>query len=349
MELHHFRGSHFEVGLAIGKTFKSQIQKTLTTNTVLQNRFLPFHRTEEGKQRYNTLLKLHSEKFPDYVTELEGIAQGAGVSFDELLVANMGDNYENYVPQPDGSGCSSCSLITPEIAVFGHSEDNWPMYKDQMYLARMEITGKPSLTALCYPGYLPGRALGFNSQGICFCANSVGPKKICTGMGRHFVTRSIFEARSLDEAIQLAAGPEHASGVNLTIGSLKERRIVDLEISPDDHHLLEIKGQYFHANHYIRLSQTDQLISPSSRSRQIRGDELLAEGTLRDKQSLLSILRDQKKRDYPILRDGQPPDVKGYTLFIGFFDLDLQKLAIYPGVLGKDEKFEPLIEISMKE
>jgi hypothetical protein len=150
--------------------------------------------------------------------------------------------------------------------------------------------------------------------------------------------------------VQFATEPEHASGVNLTIGSLKERRILDLEISPDDHHLLEIKGEYFHANHYIRLSQTDQTISPSSRSRQIRGDELLAQGVLRDKRSLLKILRDQKMRDYPILRDGKPPDVKGFTLFIGFFDLDQKILAIYPGAgCDKESEFIPLAEIAMTE
>jgi hypothetical protein len=295
------------------------------------------------------LIRLHALRYPDYLSEIEGTAEGAGVSFEELLVANMGDVYDHHAPKLDDSGCSTCSLVTSDHAMFGHSEDNSAIYADQMYLVRIEIIGKPAFTALCYPGFLPGRAFGFNGDGICFCANSVGPKRVVMGLGRHFVTRSLFEAGSLDEAVRLAAVPGRASGLNLTIGSVKERRIVDLEISPEDHDVLEIEGSYFHANHYVRLVHADQSISPSSRSRQMRGEVLLQEGVVRDKESLLNLLRDQNVRDYPILRDGKPPDVRSITLCIGLFDLDSQTLTIYPGASGIREGFDPLIEIPFKQ
>ncbi|NIM97558.1 MAG: hypothetical protein GTO24_05570, partial [candidate division Zixibacteria bacterium] len=70
----------------------------------------------------------------------------------------------------------------------------------------------------------------------------------------------------------------------------------------------EIKGCYFHANHYIKLSQVRQSISSSSQSRQKRGEALIAEGVVRNKASLLEALRDRKTKDYPILRDGRSPD-----------------------------------------
>jgi predicted choloylglycine hydrolase len=348
MEIFTFSGSHYEVGLAIGKAFSNQIRKSLSENVALQERFLPFHHTAEGKAKYEELLRLHALRYPDFLSEIEGTAKGAGISFEELLVANLGDIYDHYAPKLDASGCSTCSLATSDCAMLGHSEDNSTIYKDQMYLARIEITGKPALTALCYPGYLPGRAFGFNDQGICMCANSMGPKDVVAGLGRHFLTRSLFEARSLDEAVQLATASGRASGVNVTIGSAKERRIVDLEISPQDHNVLEIRGSYFHANHYVRLAQTDQSISPSSRSRQMRGEALLKQGVVRDKKSILSILRDQSERDYPILRDGKPPDTKSITLCIGFFDLCGQTLTIYPGAPGIEDGFDPLMEIPFK-
>jgi predicted choloylglycine hydrolase len=328
MEIFTFSGSHYEVGLAIGKAFSHQIRKTLAVHAALQKRFLPFHQTIEGKRLYKQFIRLHALRYPDYLSEIEGTAKGAGISFDELLVANLGDIYDHYAPKLDSSGCSTCSLVTSDSAMFGHSEDNSAIYKDQMYLARVEITGKPAFTALCYPGYLPGRAFGFNDDGICLCANSMGPKEVVAGLGRHFITRSLFEARSLDEAIRLATVSGRASGLNLTIGSVKERRIVDLEISPQDHDVFEVEGSYFHANHYVRLAQTDQSISPSSRSRQMRGEALLKQGAVRDRESILNILRDQSERDYPILRDGKPPDTRSITLCIGSFDLCAQTLTI---------------------
>jgi hypothetical protein len=348
MKLFDFRGSHFDVGFATGSTFRQQIRKTLGENKSLQDRFLPFHRTDQGKRLYEESARLHSLRFPDYISELQGISKGAGVSFEELLLANLGVEYEVYSAVGGHSGCSTCSLLTPEKAIFGHNEDNLPMYQDQMYLSRIQIAGKPTFTALCYPGFLAGRAFGFNSKGICLCANSVPTTEAVIGLGRHFIARSLLEAGSLQEAFELATIPGRASGFNYTFGCLKERRIMDMEVSPDDHRVTEVDGSYFHANHYVKLSRKGQSASPSSESRQKRGEALLAEGAVRDVASLLNVLRDRQVEDYPILRNGQPPD-DGITLVTGLFDLDSAILAVYPGPLKKNERLEPLIEIPMRE
>jgi predicted choloylglycine hydrolase len=349
MRLHNLSGSHRDVGLAIGKTFAQQIRKTLAGNTILQKTFLPFHRTAEGKRKYQELVQLHEPRFPDYLSELRGISEGAGVPFEELFLVNMRGGYRGYAAESADSGCSTCSLLTPDNAMFAHNEDGSPIYQDRMYLVRLEIMGKPAFTALCYPGFLPGNAFGFNSEGVCFSANNVLAKRIATGLGRHFIARSLFEARSLEEAIQLATVSGRASGFNYTIGSFKERRIVNVEVSPNRHNVFEIKGFHFHANHYIKLSDVDQLITPSSQARQHRAEALLAEGVARDRTGVLKVLRDRQVKNYPILRDGKPPD-GSMTFVTAMFDLDSKKLTIYPGGVGRmNHGFEPLIEISMGE
>jgi hypothetical protein len=348
MKHHEFRGFPRDVGEGVGETFRGQIQKTLSENAQLQNKILPFHRTAEGGRKYQELLRLHDSRFPDYVSEIEGMSRGAGVPFEELFVANLWDVYEGFVPATDTSGCSTCSLVTAEQAVFGHNEDNLPIYRGQMYLAHFEIIGKPGFTALCYPGFLPGRALGFNSEGICFCANSVPVRGNVTGESRHFIARSIFEADSLGHAIRLAHGLERASGVSYTIGSTKKRRIVDLEVSLNEVRVSEITGVHFRANHYIRLTEVDQRISPSSRARQQRGEELLAHGAVRDKKGVIKVLRDGKVPDYPILRDGKSPD-NGVTLATAVLDLDSKKVTIYPGAeKEKEAELEALTEVSIE-
>jgi len=349
MKLFTFCGSHFDIGVAIGKTFGEQIRRTLANNGDLQNTFLPFHRTAEGKRKYQRLIQLHRLRFPQYFSELEGISQGAGVSFQELFLVNMRGEYQIYARRSNDLECSTCSLLTTKSAVFAHNEDGSSIYHNQMYLVRLEIKGKPALTAFCYPGFLPGNAFGFNSEGICFSANSVLPKGVVTGVGRHFIARSLFESTSLEQAIRLATTVGRASGFNYAIGSLKEHRIVDLEVSPRSHHLVEIKGSFFHANHYIRLTKVDQLITPSSRFRQQRGEMLLAKGLAKNKTGVLKVLRDHKVKDYPILRDGRHPD-GGMTLVTALFDLDSKTLTIYPG--GKrrpKQRFKPLIEIPMTQ
>jgi hypothetical protein len=349
MKLFSFSGFHRDVGLAIGKTFRQQIRTTLAANTDLQSKFLPYHRTPEGKRKYQELMQLHQSRFPDYLSELHGISQGAGASFEELFLVNMRGEYRGYITESAEYGCSTCSLLASDKAIFAHNEDGSPIYRDQMYLVRIEIVEKPTLTAFCYPGFLPGNAFGFNGEGICVCGNNVLAKGIVTGLGRHFIARSLFEAGSLEEAIELATISGRASGFNYTIGSLKERRIVNVEISPNKHHVHEIKGCFFHANHYIKLSEVEQLVTPSSQTRQNRGEALLAEGLVHDQSGVLKMLRDYKVKDYPILRDGKPPD-SSMTLVTALFDLDSKTLTIYPGGVGRKNKtLDPLIEISMAE
>lgn len=348
MKLFTFRGSHFEVGLAIGKSFSRQIKRALANNTDLQNTYLPFHHSSEGKRKYEKLIQLHRLRFPQYISELEGISKGAGVSFEELFLVNMRGEYRIYARKAKDIECSTCSLLTAKSAVFAHNEDGSPIYHGQMYLVRIEVQGSHPFAALCYPGFLPGNAFGFNSEGICFSANSIIPKGTATGLGRQFIARSLFEARSLKHALKLATIPGRASGFNYTIGSLKERRIINLEVSPHTHSVLEIRGCFFHANHYIRLAKVDQLITHSSQSRQKRGEMLLAKGLAEDKEGVLKVLRDHKVRDYPILRNGRQPD-SGVTLVTALFDLDSRKLAIYLGGLKKpNQTYKPLIEIPIE-
>jgi len=347
MKLFDFHGSHFDVGLAVGKTFRQQIQETLANNVLLQDTFLPFHRTTEGQLKYQELIRLHRLRFPEYLSELDGISQGAEASFEELFLLNLRGEYRRYAGESEDFGCSTCSLLTADDALFAHNEDGSQIYHNQMYLVRLEVLRKPTLTALCYPGFLPGNAFGFNSEGVCFSANSILPKTIGIGLGRYFVARSLFEAKSLEEAIRLATISGRASGFNYTIGCLKERRIIDVEVSPSSYNLLEIKGCFFHANHYIKLSEVEQLITPSSQARQHRGEILLAKGVAQNKTGVLNILRDREVQDYPILRDGKPPD-GSMTLVTALFDLYSKTLTIYPGGVERtNQKLEPLIEISM--
>ncbi|KPK99421.1 MAG: hypothetical protein AMJ91_07895 [candidate division Zixibacteria bacterium SM23_73_3] len=349
MKLFSFQGSHFEVGLAIGKTFRPQIRKTLADNVELQDTFLSFHRTPEGKQRYQELIQLHNSRFPQYLSELKGISEGAQVPFEELFLVNLRGEYRHYAKVTSNSGCSTCSLQNTDSAVFGHNEDGSPIYKDQMNLVRVEIVGKPAFTALCYPGFLPGNSCGFNEEGICFSVNSLQPNRLVTGVGRHFIARSLFEAKNLNEAIQRATIQGRASGFNYTFGCMRQRRIINVEVSPTRHHVFEIKGCFFHANHYIKLSGVDEVISPSSQARQCRGEVLLAKGVAQDKMGILDVLRDQKVRDYPIFRDGKPPD-GGMTLITALFNLDSKRFTLYPGGVGKmNHSFNPLIELSMRD
>lgn len=323
-------GSHLEVGAAIGRRFAGQINRALETYRLLQERILPYHRTPEGQARYQRLLELHQVRFPDYLEELEGLAQGAGRPFEDLFLTNMRGEYQTFLQRSDVRGCSDCVLVTDDVALIGHNEDGSPTFRDNMYIVHVRVEGKPDFTALSYPGFLCGNAFGFNSEGVCFSVDSVRPRDVQVGVGRHFVARSLLEALSLDDAIERASVSGQASGFSYTIGSVHERRVVTVEVAPGMHQVREIHGGYFHANHYLELTDIVQIVAPSSQARVGRANRLLQNGLPKDASGILAILGDQANARYPIYRTATPPD-NSVTFCTALFDLNVRQLRIYTG------------------
>jgi predicted choloylglycine hydrolase len=321
------RGSHFEIGLAIGERFSAQIHWALDGYSLLQEQILPFHHTPEGEARYRALLKLHQDRFPGYVSELEGVAEGARRPFQEIFLVNMRGEYKGYLGGRT-QGCSDCALLTERVALIGHNEDGSPAFADNLYVLHAEVEGKQKFTALSYPGFLCGNAFGFNADGVCISVDDVRPQEIRVGVGRHFVARSLLEAHSLNEAIERATPPGRASGFSYTLGALQERRIVHVEVAPEVHHLHPIQDAFFHANHYLHLTNLAQSVSPSSRARVKRAQEIFQERPPQDAAGLLALLGDQKDEKYPIYRTATDPDAD-QTFCTALFDLDARTLRIY--------------------
>ncbi|MGD8462600.1 MAG: C45 family autoproteolytic acyltransferase/hydrolase [Anaerolineae bacterium] len=323
------QGSHYEIGLAIGQRFAHQIRRALANYSFLQERMLPYHDSPQGEERYQALLRLNRARYPDYVTELEGIAHGAGRPFEELFLANMRGEYRGYL-RDQVRGCSDCALLTGDAALIGHNEDGSPAFEGNLYLTRARIEGKPAFTALSYPGFLCGHTFGYNAAGVCFSVDNVTPQVTKVGLGRHFLARSLLEARSLDDAVKRITVPGRASGFSYTIGSIPERRLVHVEVAPVAHHLHEIHGAYFHANHYLQLTDVEQVVSPSSQARVQRATEILQSAPPSDAEGILSLLGDQANERYPLYRTATPPD-QDQTLCTVLFDLDARRLRIYTG------------------
>lgn len=330
-------GSHHEVGLAIGRRSADRIHRLFENYDFLHELLLPFYRSSAGLSSYQSLLKLHRTHFPGYVTELEGIAEGAGHPFEEIFLVNLRGEYrglmalETHTSDTDdsvGQGCTDCLVLTPDVALIGHNEDGTPAALGNMFVVRVRVGHNPAFTALCYPGFLPGNAFGYNELGVLHTVNDVIPRQVRLGLARQFIARSLLDARSLDDAIKGATVPGRAAGFNYNIGLLSERRVLSLEVSPEKHHVHEVQDYYLHTNHYLNLIGIDQEIESSSRARLARARELCQTTPPTDAVHVLALLGDQTDRDYPIFRSDTQPD-RGVTLCSALFDLDARQLRIY--------------------
>lgn len=320
-------GSHREIGFAIGERFSSRIRRSLESYAFFREHLLPHYHTAEGRTRYQRLLEVNQARFPDYVAELEGLAQGAQLPFRDLLLVNLrGD----YLSGKVVGGCTDVVVFRDDAALIGHNEDGDPAFQGELYLARVQVEGKPAFTALCYPGFLPGNAFGFNSEGICFSVDSVRPRDIPVGLGRYLVARSLLDATSLTDAIGRAMAPGRSGGFSVTIGSITERRIVVVEAAPGAGHVREIQGHYVHTNHYRDLAHPEQVIGASSRARLERAQQALWDDARIDATGVLALLGDEADERYPIFRTAVAPD-RSATLCTALFDLDSRQVHLVTG------------------
>lgn len=327
-------GSHREIGLAIGSHFADAIHLFFDRYERLQRQFLPFYRTSAGKNYYQSFLALHRSRFPAYMSELEGIAQGAKRPFEEVFLVNLRGEFTGLMP-PDSrpgdtpvQGCTDCLVLTAESALVGHNEDGSPAALGRLYVATVKPDDGPAFSALSYPGFLPGNAFGFNQAGILHTVNHVAPQPIKVGVSRHFLARTLLDARCLDEAIENISCSDRASGFNYNIGSLSDRRLISVEVAPERHHVHEVQGYYSHTNHYIELGEQQQQISQSSRKRLERSTALGRAAPPGEAGQVLALLGNRDDRDYPIYRDATPPDADA-TLCTALYDLDRRELRIY--------------------
>jgi hypothetical protein len=83
-----------EIGHTIGKSFRAEIFRTLDGHDGLNTRFMPYSRTPVGRARYQHLVALHRNRYPEFFSELEGMAEGAAVPFEKLFVINLRGDYQ---------------------------------------------------------------------------------------------------------------------------------------------------------------------------------------------------------------------------------------------------------------
>lgn len=254
--------------------------------------------------------------FPEFVREIEGIADGAGVAFDEAFLWNCRGDLRG----PGRAVEESCtSILLPAVdgrpAVIGHNEDGAPEFADHGFLARVEPDEGVAFTAYCYPGMLPGHAFGVNDAGVVQTINNIRPHDLTVGVPRHVVTRAVLGCRGLDEALDLLRRKDRAAGFHHNLGEAASGRLLSVEAPASGCVVVEAAAPMAHANHLVRaaFSGLSQTVMPSSAARQNRADEMVAAGIGADGDPL-PILFDRSREDLPVLCRGETGSSDSYTL-----------------------------------
>ena len=249
----YVQGSHYEMGRQVGVHRREVIHTTLGTyRGLFQSEAvrLQIHSWGEAILHARKYLPFAEESMPQYVEELRGIADGARLDFNDLLVLNC---MEAITEDALHRGCTSLA-VSPELTthgalLIGHNEDWLPEDFESVYLIHAQPDDEPAFLAITYGGLLPN--IGFNQHSIAQCCDSVYPNDARVGVPRIFVSRAVLAAKTPADAIKAALHRRRAAGYNHLIAHASGE-IYNVEVSARDFELIYgLDGVVAHTNHYI--------------------------------------------------------------------------------------------------
>ena len=255
------------------------------------------------------------ERFPDYVEELDSMADALGWPAHDIFLWNCRGELVHRVPD----GCTTLAAQSPAGGVIAHNEDGDPYLKDKCMLVDVRPKGKPGFLSFYYPGSLPGHTFAATYAGVAQAINNLRIVHPAPGVPRMILARAVLDAELLDDALALLRDNPRAAGFHHTIGCAGDARVLSIEATPKRCSIVRVEdagrddgGVVGHANHLIHRGHDvePQLVTDSSRDRQARLGVLLpALGNAWDDEALLRVLQDQAEEGLPIYRnDPLDPD-----------------------------------------
>jgi len=269
----HVKGSHYEVGHQIGTQLKSSLVREVAEMK---------KRTDWNKLRAEAELFLQYSKnyVPEYVTEVKGAADAAGLELEDLfptMCEEIGDDSYRFT-----RGCTdliASNDVTEDGSVIAaHNNDASLSSPDYVTIIHYQVEGEPEIVAVTDTGGL-NISVGYNSAGISLTGNQVNSNDMRVGVPRLLLVRKILAARTLGDAIDAALLKERASNYNQIITDASGE-IYSIEGSATDYApLYATDGYLVHTNHYLapwmRKFEFDPNGITSSIVRYNRGTRLL--------------------------------------------------------------------------
>jgi isopenicillin-N N-acyltransferase-like protein len=289
---------------------------------------------ERARALAEVCLPVAREYSPDSVEELEGLAEAVAVPLWQIMLLQIRNQF---TPEPD-AGCTSLSVLDPSGrgAIVAQNWDNDPALDPFTIMLTRRPRGKPALMTLTQAGLIS--YIGFNSEGIGTCLNSLPAPSRAHGVPHYFTLRQLYEADSLAGAVEAIRRAERAIPANIMLATPEGP--ANLEVTIDSVQVLRPDETCWitHTNHCLHPdfcqynAEFPELIG--SHPRKARIDELLqASSADPGVAEIKTALRDHQ--DYPrsICRHLNDDPDHGYwqTVFSVIIEPERQRMHVSRG------------------
>jgi isopenicillin-N N-acyltransferase-like protein len=330
-------GSHREMGCQIGEAARAQIQHSVANAHVLIDAaYDTLELTWDGARiQARKYLPFAEERYPQYVDELRGMAEGANVPFDDLVVLNVMEAVT--MDALHLTRCTSFAVNEQHTAdghvLAAHNEDWVPEDEGDVMVISARPEKEPPFLAMSYGGLLPN--VGFNAYGIAQLIDSVYPSDSRIGIPRLVVARAVLASRRISGAIGRALVSRRAAGYNHLLVH-ESGEMYSIEVSARMFEILYGSDGYMvHTNHYLDPQMKQVEKDPeellSSRVRYFRASRLIRQSEKHTIESLQAIQKDHVNIPNSICNhaiEGLDPLDREKTINAMVIDLTAQKMHI---------------------
>ena len=291
------RGSSHELGRAHGEALRPLIHDAIDAWAMSETEVAGFL----GATDFLTPMRTHT---PGLVSELEGIAEGAGLPFATVFAYNLLDEGWWWARRGrDIYGCTVLALLDGGEArpVLAQNMDLGERNNGFQVVLRLAPDDGPAVTVLSMAGCVG--LTGANDAGVGVCVNTLPMlRHRARGLPVAAVLRGVLSRRSRPEAAAFVRSVPHAAGQNYAIGD--GAGLTDLEA--DANGISEVsfeEGRFAHTNHPLESPSVEKADAEgvvNSQRRLTRARERLA--SAKTAADLAQVLED---RDAPICATGE--------------------------------------------
>ena len=225
-----FTGAPYDLGLQHGQRFRDLVRLQLaeTMQGAADSGLTTAAALEWTRQQQPAVETIA----PHWLDELQGLAHGAGIQFDEALALQLRPGTGG-LPEGCTSFAAVGSATTDGRTICGQNRDLGEPYLHRMFLAAFRPTRGPHILMHCVPGEIGG--VGLNSHGVCVFANSLWGKSGRTWMAPPILRRAALESATAEAVVdRIQAMPGPAVG-NFLIADTRHAR--NLEILAEGLHV----------------------------------------------------------------------------------------------------------------
>lgn len=268
-------GDPRSVGRALGLAGRDAVQALIVPHPLWRKVTGPAHRDAVARMAVST-----AQRFPDILAEIEGLAEGLALPFEQVFAWNCRGDLLASAPE----GCTTVMIPGP-APVVAHTEDGFPFLRGRCFLAEVAPDRGPGFTAFCYPGSIPGHTFGWSTAGLVQTVNNLRLTGVVPDVPRMVLGRAVLAASGRTAALDILASGVGSGGFHFCLGQVGEPRLLSAEFGAGALSVREVTVPAAHANHALHHPAAEtgaQVVTRSSADRQAGATALLVAGAAPD-------------------------------------------------------------------